>query len=84
MALFKKLKGLFGKKDKKEEVVVVEEVKEEDFVEGIDSGTKCYGCQRSIFDTQKTKSLDGKRFHIMCYRSMIKSGKQAIKEDLGL
>ena len=78
--LFDKIKTLFGKKTEAE---VVEEKAEEE-VDGIDSGAKCYGCQRSIFDTQKTKSFDGKQFHIMCYRTLIKEGTKEVKENLGL
>lgn len=60
---FKKLKALFSG-----------ELKEEVIEEG--EGPNCYWCDGTIEEHEKLKSFNKRKFHIQCYRIMIKQARK--------
>ena len=71
--------GFFDRFKKKKEVEYIEDI---DIVEPVFSNEVedgiCDYCGISIFNNQKKKTFNGKKYHLLCSRKLFKEGKKLV------
>jgi len=70
--------GLFGIFKKKKELVETPIEDKIIFEKDVGDNSVCNYCGITIFDNQKKRTFNGKKYHLLCHRRLFKKGKNIV------